>query len=125
MSHLDAEKSIELIINGLDSEYTPVQVEIPYLNKIIEVKVPNNVQEGHKIRLEGLGYADASGIRGDYYLVISKIKRMYGNQEKMIVVEHNDFDEVNEYLEYGWKVKEFKPFKDSNNLYVYVLIEKK
>lgn len=50
---------------------------------------------------------------------------MYGNQEKMIVVEHNDFDEVNEYLEYGWKVKEFKPFKDSNNLYVYVLIEKK
>ena len=129
MSNLDAEIKIVLRINNIHSESTLVQVDIPYLNKTIEVNVPNNIQEGHKIRFKGLGYTDNyAGKQGDLYVVVSKI--VFGNSseemsmQKMLVVEHNDFRDVNSHLEQGWKVKEFKPFKHDCYLYVYVLLEK-
>jgi len=128
---LDAEKRIDLTIYDEHSLYTCVQVEIPYLNKTVEVNVPNNIQVGHKIRLKQLGYEGENGVRGDLFLVINKIQ--YRNRkseeeqrtmQKMMVVEYNDFNEVNQMLQGGWIVKEFKPFKDSPYLYVYVLLEK-
>lgn len=130
LDYLNAEIKKELTIIDLHSPFTLVQVEIPYLNKTIEVKVPNNIQEGHKIRVKGLGYSDNSGNRGDLYLVVTKIN--YFNEkkagdaimQKMIVVRNNDFEVVNRYLEQGWQVKEFKPFKDSPYVYIYVLLEK-
>ena len=123
----DSTIDIVLDIQDSDSEFTLVQVDIPYLDKSIEVKVPNDIQVGHKMRIKNLGYLDdASGIRGDLYLNISKIMKKGEAQvmQKIIVVEENDFDEVNEYLERGWKVKEFKPFRNDIYLYVYVLLER-
>lgn len=134
MGRLDAEINISLTIHNMQSEYTIVQVNIPYLDKDIEIKVPNNIQEGHRIRLKGLGYSDGTECRGDLYVVVSKIVypgesesvSMEGEKvsmQKMVVVEDNDFREVNNYLQSGWKVKEFKPFKYEIYLYVYVLLE--
>ena len=127
MSAFDSTIDIVLDIQDSDSEFTLVQVDIPYLDKSIEVKVPNDIQVGHKMRIKNLGYIDDdSGIRGDLYLYISKIMKNGEVQvmQKMIVVEENDFDEVNEYLENGWKVKEFKPFRNDIYMYVYVLLER-
>lgn len=44
--------------------------------------------------------------------------------QKIVVVEFNNFNEVNNYLGNGWKVIDFKPFKDNPSIYVYVLLEK-
>ena len=125
---LDAEIKITLDIIDLNCEYTLKQIDIPYLNKTVEVKIPHNIQPGYRIRLNGLGYEDERGIRGDFYVTVEKIRLLNEsekiNMQQMIVVKNNDFYKVNEYLRDGWKVKEFKPFKDSMNVYVYVLIEK-
>ena len=134
--NLDAEIEIVLNMSSRYSQSTLVQVEIPYLRKTIEVQIPNNIQEGHKVRLKGLGYSDTLGNKGDLYLIVSKIERFIegnvGNNiesevitmQKMVVVKYNDFCEVNNYLENGWKVKEFKPFREDCMVYVYVLLEK-
>lgn len=129
MSSLDVEIKIELKIYNLHTESTLVQVDVPYLNKTIEVNVPNNIQEGHKIRFKGLGCIDKSGDKkGDLYIVVSKIIYAIDGKEtsmqKMLVVENNNFSSVNNYLESGWKIKDFKPFRQESFLYVYVLLEK-
>lgn len=132
MVNLDAELEIVLNISNWYSQSTLVQVEIPYLRKTIEVQIPNNIQKGHKVRLKGLGYSDMLGNKGDLYLIVSKIERNVENNmeseaitmQKMVVVKYNDFCEVNNYLENGWKVKEFKPFREDCMVYVYVLLEK-
>lgn len=138
MGKLDAEINVVLKIYNPYSEYTFVQVKVPYLGKYIEVKVPNNIQEGHRIRLKEMGYSDGFGNKGDLYIIISNI--IYGEHketstaenktqekrvmQKMVVVEYDDFDEVNNYLKNGWIVKEFKPFKRDMYVNVYVLLEK-
>ena len=136
MGTVDAEIRIELHILDKNSPYTVVPVEIPYLNKTIEVKIPNNAYVGQRIRVKNMGYAYSYDSRGDLYLIISKIVNENVNNDtrdrkewetevmqKIIVVEDNDFREVNRDLENGWIVKEFKPFKDAPYLDVYVLLE--
>lgn len=131
MGNLDATVSVPLhIINPL-SEKTIVQVDIPHLNKRIEVAIPNNIQVGHRIRLKGLGYG--TNPSGDLIIEISKItiesnlkteSEIKYFMQKIVVVEFNNFNEVNNYLGNGWKVIDFKPFKDNPSIYVYVLLEK-
>jgi len=44
--------------------------------------------------------------------------------QKMLVVNQDDFEEVNQYLETGWRVVDFKPFENEEcEITVYVLIE--
>ena len=77
--------------------------------------------------MEGLGYKDSSsGIRGDLYVVISKVigaNIINIPVQKMMVVYNDDFEVVNSYLDAGWKVKEFRPFKSGDNVNVYILLE--
>ena len=108
MGNLDATVSVPLhIINPL-SEKTIVQVDIPHLNKRIEVAVPNNIQVGHRIRLKGLGYG--TNPSGDLIIEISKItiesnlkteSEIKYFMQKIVVVEFNNFNEVNNYLGNG------------------------
>lgn len=126
LNAFDAEIKITLDIVDLSCQYTLVQVDVPYLHKTIEVKIPHNIQKGYRVRLNGLGYEYGQGERGDLYVTVEKIRLFKVGEtidmQKMLVVKYNDFCEVNDYLKNGWTVKEFKPFKESNN--VYVLIEK-
>ncbi len=126
MQLYDAEIKIELNITDLNSPYTLVQVYVPYMDKTIEVKVPHNIQVGHKIRIRGMGYSDSQNHRGDLYVTVDKINREREKKvrQEMVVVEFNDFSEVNIRLNDGWIVKEFKPFRDGGMVYVYVLLEK-
>jgi len=139
MGNLDAEISVVLRIYNPYSAETIVQVEVPYLDKYIEVRVPNNIQTGHRIRLKEMGYSDKYGNKGDLYIVVSDIlmgacketntvdnhdKKGKKVIQKMLVVEENNFYEVNSYLGGGWIVKDFKPFKRDVFMYVYVLLEK-
>lgn len=108
---------------------SPRRSDVPYLGRTIEVNVPNNIQEGHKIRLKGMGYIDThSDKQGDLFIIVSKIKYRKDNEkeiiQKMLIVQNNNFEEVNGYLENGWYIKDYKPFRQESNLYVYVLIEK-
>lgn len=135
MNNLDAEIKIPLKIRNLNSEKTIVQVDIPYSDDWVQIEVPNNIQEGYRVKLDGKGYTNGAGDYGDLYVVISEI--IYPDScesaslvsqkmsiQKMVVVKENDFSEVNNYLEDGWNVKEFKPYGNNVNLYVYVLLEK-
>ncbi len=118
---------VPLHIINPSSENTLIQVNVPYSDKRVEVTVPNNVQVGHQIRLKGL--VNWFNQPGDLIVEISKITICGNNdfketKQKMITVTQNNFSEVNRLLEIGWKVREFKPFKDSSIVYVYVLLEK-
>lgn len=131
MANTDITLLVPLHIMNPFSETTIIQVDVTHLNKRIEVSVPNNIQVGHRIRLKGLGYHQIPS--SDLIIEISKIT-IEGMQtitsegknimQKMLVVKNNDFDEVNNLLKSGWKVIEFKPFKNDIYPYVYVLLEK-
>lgn len=140
MNGLDAEMYIDVVINDVKSSFTYVNVYVAHLKKDVQVKIPHNIQKGQKIKLKGLGHADfPNDNRGDLYLTVRSITitdnpNDSGNNElyeekiimqKMLAVELDNFNEVNGYLETGWRVKEFKPFKNGcGEIIVYVLIEK-
>lgn len=129
MSNLDVEIKTTLKIYNLHAESTILQVEVPYLGKTIEVNVPNNIQEGHKIRYKGLGCISKNGEHhGDLFIVISKIIYSINGKEntsqKIMIARNNDFTDINYYLDNGWRALELKPFRNSDEIYVYVLLEK-
>lgn len=132
MAGLDAEKYIDVVINA-NSEYNFAKVDLAHLNKTIEVKIPNDIVVGQKIRLKELGYIDSSGNRGDLYLIITDVKRNYGtcseerkkvSMQKMLCVKDDYLSELNDYLAKGWRVVEFKLIRGECYVYAYVLIEK-
>lgn len=130
MGNLDVLISVPLHIVNPMRETTLVQVDVGHLNKRIEVTVPNNIQVGHRIRLKGLGYKGEPC--GDLIIEISNITiennvvQKEKCVQKMMVVNFDHFSEVNSCLENGWRIVDFKPFKDFDKfINVYVLLEKK
>lgn len=119
LNPLDVEIKITLEIIDVNSPYTIMYVYVPHLEKTLEIKVPNDIQEGYKLRFTGLGRDIQTGYKGDLYIIINRIIIVKDETQKVLVVNNNDFSSVNEYLSQGWKVKEFLPFKDL----VYVIIE--
>lgn len=74
IERLDANIDITAKLIGLESEKTQQKVEIPHLNKCIEVTIPNDIEIGQSIRLKGLGNTLEDGMRGDLYLNIESIE---------------------------------------------------
>ncbi|MDD6590175.1 MAG: DnaJ C-terminal domain-containing protein [Anaerobutyricum hallii] len=141
MNGFDVKQDIVLDIYDNNQEYTLMEVDVPHLGKKLEVKIPNNVEVGHRIRIKGYGYQSAMGTRGDLYLIIADINDMRDTLDAVIVKEKRkkviqklmmakdgDFYEVNQCLENGWKVVDFKPVKMNNthsyDTYTYILLEK-
>ena len=67
------EIGINVTLDGFNNRETNVKVFIPYLNKNVQVVIPNTIKEGQKLRLKGLGI-ESEGRIGDLYLKINKVK---------------------------------------------------
>lgn len=126
MKRVDSEIHIDVEITDFNRSYTTMEILIPYLNKYIEVKIPNNIRKGPKLRLHGLGHFSSNDEQGDLYLVVDSVEYPNGKpqrlQQKIFMVRDNNFDEVNVYLESGWNVKELEPTQEKGN--VYIVLEK-
>lgn len=127
MNNLDFKVNVVLNITDPYSEYTNVLVEVPYLDKTYEVKIPTNAQEGYTTRLKGLGIRDNHGNVGDVLVIVTEIidPRRKIVKQKLLTVYNNNFDFLNALLSEGWCVKEFKPWNSNGSTMVYVLIEKR
>lgn len=71
--NLDTTIFISVTLIGSRDEYTKTLVELPHLNKTIEVKVPNFIDINSKLRLQGMGFVGPSGEKGDLYLQFNSI----------------------------------------------------
>ncbi len=131
LGNLDCMMSVPLHIYNPSSATTLIQIDVEHLGRRVEVEVPNNIQIGHKIRLKGLGYV--SNPPGDLIIEISDIT--FGNEcrggnkkftQKMIIVENHSFNSLEYEIYKGWRVVDYKPYKDRDKLYpyLYVLLEK-
>ncbi len=138
MNTLDVQIDIEVYTSNSKTEYWINEIEIPYLNKKIEVEIPKTIRVGQRIRLQGLGYCDSYGVRGDLYLYVRSIDRISGGskrvREKVFFVKDNDLSQVNKCLADGGKVKFIQPvaqnvssggegYGDSGYVCAYIVVE--
>lgn len=89
---LDVSVWVDIVIKGKPEEYTPVEIQLEHLNRVIEVKIPNIIKDNQNVCLRGLGMVGTDGTKGNLYILPRTISYEHKttkahNQERKVSFE--------------------------------------
>ncbi|MBR4111395.1 MAG: hypothetical protein IKK53_00020 [Ruminiclostridium sp.] len=72
--NLNIEIPVNVKLIGLIDECTNNSIYVPQTKHTYEIKIPNNIEKGYRMRLKGCGLSSPKGYAGDLVLIITNIE---------------------------------------------------